>query len=294
MRGVLSRLGIGAGASVPRFAASDGQVADSAFGPLRSMFEPQIGRTTITLTLLSLALGALLIAQLQTRPIKSVSTEEGRREAAAQTIKQLEAEQADLKKQIADLRAQTAAQQLTSGSGSATLAEIGNELERQKLLAGMVPLTGRGVKVTLDDTAASKIPAGDDPNLYIVHEYHLRDVLNVLWQAGAEAVSLNGERIVATTSIYCVGSTILVNDTRLSPPYEFLAIGEPAALEAALNDGANLQSLRGRVKTYGLQFGVARIAQVAVPAYTGSLDVKYASLGGKEAEVKQEKTTGGK
>ena len=53
-------------------------------------------------------------------------------------------------------------------------------------------------------------------------------MLNLLWLAGAEAVSLNGERVVATTSIYCVGSTILVNDTRLSPPYEFLAIGDPA------------------------------------------------------------------
>jgi uncharacterized protein YlxW (UPF0749 family) len=293
VRGLLSWLGFGPDSSA-RFAPIDGSGAASAFGSFRSAVEPQFGRTVTTLTVLSLALGMLLAAQLQSRPIKQVTAEEGSREAAAQTIKQLENEQADLKKQIADLRAQTASLQKTSGSGGTTLQEIGNELERQKQLAGMVPLVGRGVKVTLDDSATTKIPASDDPNLYIVHEYHLRDVLNLLWQAGADAVSLNGERIVATTSVYCVGSTILVNDTRLSPPYEFLAIGEQPALEAALNDGANLQSLRGRVRTYGVQFGVSRAAQLTIPAYSGSLGVKYATLGGKDVGAEEGKTAGGK
>ena len=257
--------------------------------------EPQFGRTVVVLTLLSIALGMLLAAQLQSRPLKpTTDNEEGRREAAAQTIKQLEAEQAELKRQIADLRARNAAQQKSSGSTSSTLAEIRDELDRQKLLAGMVPLKGRGVMVALDDSATTKVPAGDDPNLYIVHEYHLRDVLNLLWLAGADAVSLNGERVVATTSVYCVGSTILVNDTRLSPPYDFLAIGDQAALEAALNDPASLQALRGRVKAYGLQFSVSREAQISVPAYTGSLGVKHAMLGGKDTSAEQGKVAGEK
>ncbi len=252
----------------------------------------QLGRTGFVLAVVAMALGMLFVAQLQSTPRQQAATPETRREMTARTIQRLEQEQAELKKQITELRAQVAAQQQSAASAKTTLAEINQELERQKVLAGMVALRGRGLKVVLDDSAANKIPATDDPSLYIVHEYQLRDVLNLLWLAGAEAVSLNGERIVATTSIYCVGSTILVNDTRLSPPYEFLAIGDPAALEAAVNDPANLQALKSRVKSYGLQFSVSRAGQVLVPAYTGSFDVKHAVLGDRDSGLPAGKQVG--
>ncbi len=248
---------------------------------LGSQVLPQIGRTGLILGVLSLALGMLFVAQLQSKPRQPVATTESRQEMAATTIKHLEQEQAELKKLIGEYRAQAAAQQKLAASETSTLSGISQELDQQKVLAGMTPLRGRGVKVSLDDSAATKIPQDDDPSLYIVHEYQLRDVLNLLWLVGAEAVSLNGERIVATTSIYCVGSTILVNDTRLSPPYEFLAIGDPVALEAAFNDPASLKALKARVAAYGLQLAVARQGQVLVPAYSGSLGVKYTVLPGQ-------------
>lgn len=238
----------------------------------------QFGRTGLVLAVLALALGLFFTAQFQSEPAKRAASSESRGEVAAATIKRLEQEQAELKKAIAEQRAAVASQQQTAASDKSALAEINRELERQKILAGMVPLKGRGVKVVLDDSATNKIPASDDPSLYIVHEYQLRDVLNLLWLAGAEAVSLNGERIVATTSIYCVGSTILVNDTRLSPPYEFLAIGDPVSLESALQDANNLKALKSRAKSYGLQFTANRSNQVQVPAYAGSVGVKYTTL----------------
>lgn len=244
----------------------------------------QLRRTGLVLAVLAMCLGLLLIAQLQTGPTRAPATAESRREITLQTIRQLEQEQADLKKVIAERRARVAALQQASASERSSLSEINNELERQKVLAGMVPLRGRGLKAVLDDSAIAKIPPGDDPSFYIIHEYQLRDVLNALWLGGAEAVSLNGERVVATTSIYCVGSTILVNDTRLSPPYEFSAIGDPAALEGALNSPASLQALKARVKAYGLQFTVARASQVDLPAYSGSLDVKYSAPGTASAD----------
>jgi len=254
----------------------------------------QLGRTSVVLAVVAMVLGLLFVAQLQSAPPKVATTPESRREMTAKTIQRLEQEQAELKKAIGELRAQVAAQQQAAVNEKTTLADINEELERQKMLAGMVALRGRGVKIVLDDSAVNKIPANDDPSLYIVHEYQLRDVLNLLWLAGAEAVSLNGERVVATTSIYCVGSTILVNDTRLSPPYEFLAIGDPAALESTVSDSANLQTLRSRVKSYGLQFSVARSNQVQVPGYSGSLEVKYATLGGKDTPFQPSQQPGRK
>jgi uncharacterized protein YlxW (UPF0749 family) len=76
--------------------------------------------------------------------------------------------------------------------------------------------------------------------------------------------------------VYCVGSTILVNDTRLSPPYDVRAIGDAAALEQAIENPKNLAKLRSRVRTYGIQLKVAQQKDVTLPAYNGTLNIRYA------------------
>jgi uncharacterized protein YlxW (UPF0749 family) len=241
----------------------------------RRHFELHVRRGTVGLTLLAVILGVYLAAQWQSRPRPTNANPEYRREIAAQTIQRLEAEQIDLKKRIADLRATLASRQQDTAAGQADLAHLSADLDEQKLVAGTVAVRGPGIRIVLDDSAAKTIPPKEDPAMYIVHEYQLRDVVNALWAAGADAISINGERMVAPTSIYCVGSTILVNDTRTSPPYEFMVVGDSAQLEAAVTDPANLKALKSRVKVYGLQFGVQRARELIVPAYTGGLDVRH-------------------
>lgn len=236
-----------------------------------------VARTTLAMTLLAVVLGLFIAAHLQTRAVRQLITAESRRESALITIQRLEAEQADLKRQIADLRATIAARQEQAALHRGALQTLTAELARQKLLAGLVPVRGPGIRVVLDDSPVKTIPPQDDPSLYIVHEYQLRDIVNTLWAGGAEAIAINGERIVSTTSIYCVGSTILINDTRTSPPYEFLAVGDPNTLEATLNSPQSLRALKNRVKAYGLQFTVSRLPEVTIPAFTGSLDIRVAS-----------------
>jgi uncharacterized protein YlxW (UPF0749 family) len=247
----------------------------------RQRFGVHVERGTIGVTIVAVILGVYLAAQWQSKPRRVAAAPEYRREVATATIQRLEAEQTDLKKRIADLRGQLAqAQQSTDDQSD--LGRLSVDLEREKLLAGTVPVRGAGVRIVLDDSSVKTIPPKEDPALYIVHEYQLRDVVNVLWSAGAEAISINGERVVEPTSIYCVGSTILVNDTRTSPPYEFLVIGDQARLEAALGDAANLKALKSRIKLYGLQFTAQKQRDVAVPAYAGGLDVRIAVTGAIE------------
>lgn len=238
----------------------------------------RLSRQGLLLALLGLALGALVTANLQTKPRAPVTREEYPRQIAASTIGRLEAEQTELKRAIANLRRAIAERQEQAVAAKSTLAGLSQELEQQKSAAGMTALKGPGLRVVLDDTASKTIPAGDDPSFYIVHEYQLRDVVNVLWGAGAEAIAINNERLVTTSSIYCVGSTILVNNTRLSNPYELAVIGDPQALDEALNNPNNLKSLKTRVKVYGLQFKWPRLRELTVPAYNGSLVLKYTSL----------------
>jgi uncharacterized protein YlxW (UPF0749 family) len=248
----------------------------------RHRLRVHVERGTIGVTIVAVILGVYLAAQWQSKPRRASAAPEYRREVATATIQRLEAEQADLKMRIADLRRELAQAQQSTDDQSG-LGRLSADLEQEKLLAGTVPVKGVGVRIVLDDSSVKTIPPKEDPALYIVHEYQLRDVVNVLWSAGAEAVSINGERVVEPTSIYCVGSTILVNDTRTSPPYEFLVIGDQARLEAALGDTANLKALKSRIKLYGLQFTVQRQREVGLPAYAGGLDVRVAVSGGAEA-----------
>jgi len=177
------------------------------------------------------------------------------------------------------LRKELAQHQERVASNTKLLEGLTADLEAQRVAAGLYALKGPGLRVTLADSDRDNLPANVDPNFYIIHEYDLRDIMNFLWAADAEAIAVNEERIVGTTSIYCVGSTIMVNDTRLAPPYTILAIGDPTKLERALANPAYLKELRARVKTYGVQFKVVKEKEAIVPAYRGGFTVKYSKPG---------------
>ena len=90
---------------------------------------------------------------------------------------------------------------------------------------------------------------------------------------------MNDERIVATTSIYCVGSTVMVNDTRLSPPYLIQAVGNSIAQEDVLRNPAYLREIKRRAEFYGVEFKVNKIGMLTLPAYKGGFPTHYAQLG---------------
>lgn len=227
------------------------------------------------LTIVGLVLGLFISVEWQAPVAKAPVTSDYPRELGRETIKRLESEQKELKQIIADYRAQLSEVQKDAASRKTTLAGINAELESQRMLAGLVPLVGPGVQVTLDDSNVKTIPAGEDASHYIVHDYDIRDVVAVLWLSGAEAIAINGERIVASTSIYCVGSTILINDTRMSPPYVISAIGPPA-MEEALNSPARLQKLKQNARQYGVLLKINQSKEVQIPAYSGRFSARYA------------------
>lgn len=223
-------------------------------------------------------LGLLIVVQWRSAP-PVAGSREAPASAAAQTIALLEAEQSALKQQIADLRARVATYEQRAAQGRDYRGELARSLQQQRLAAGMLPLKGPGLKIVTDDTSLKTLPPNEDANRFIVHEYELRDIVNFLWLRGAEAIAINGERIISTTSVYCVGTTILVNDTRLSPPFEILAIGDPAALERAVNDPQALKTFKDSVRRYSLVFTVSRERELRVPAFNGSFPFKYAQPG---------------
>lgn len=106
-----------------------------------------------------------------------------------------------------------------------------DEWEYVKLKTGLSDVTGPGVVIKLDDAVARK---GVDPQMLIIHDRDIREILNELKKAGAQAISVNGERIVAMSEQVCAGPTILINRNRYSVPYVINAIGDPDLLYDSL------------------------------------------------------------
>lgn len=106
------------------------------------------------------------------------------------------------------------------------------EAEDLRLLLGVIPSTGEGVKVQLQD--AEYDPVSENPNDYIVHESHVFKVLNELKISGAEAISINGQRLHANSYIRCNGPVITIDGKQFPAPFVIEAIGDTEVLIPSL------------------------------------------------------------
>ena len=128
--------------------------------------------------------------------------------------------------------------------------------------AGLEPVHGPGLTVTLNDAqrdANGRFPRDASPDDLVVHQQDIQAVLNALWSAGAEAIQMQDQRIIATSVPRCVGNTLLLNGRTYSPPYRVTAIGDAAAMQAALA-AAPLVIL---YKQYVVRFGLGYTEQVS-------------------------------
>lgn len=212
------------------------------------------------IALVCVVLGFMLAVQFRTAQDIRSSIPFQRIEDLSQRLSQTEKERDTLLKQIYELRQ-------TTSSESAT-----KESENIRMGAGVVAVEGTGLVVTIDDSKRLSKP-GENPNLYLIHDEDMLKVINELWAAGAEAISINGQRLIATSEIRCAGPTLSVNNTRYSPPYEILVIGEPQTLENSLKmRGGVIETLQ----FWGIQVSVKKQDVVQVPAYKGTFRFEYA------------------
>ena len=148
----------------------------------------------------------------------------------------LKQQNAKLQKDLADYKLRLEELVRKQASGAAGAESLATVLRETKLLAGTVAARGPGVIITLHDSPKKEMSETRPDVLenYIVHDSDIRAATNELFAAGAEAVSVNGQRLIANSSIRCVGPVVLVNSVQIAPPYEIRAIGAPEALQTAL------------------------------------------------------------
>lgn len=150
------------------------------------------------------------------------------------------------------------------------------QLEKAAAEAGATPVKGPAVKVVLDDAPLSVKPPGVADDLLIVHEQDIQMVVNLFWAAGAEAMTVQGQRVISTTGIKCVGNSVVLHGVPYSPPYEITAIGDPDALLAALATSNDVLIYQQYAEVYRLGWAQERLNEVTMPAFTGQAGLKYA------------------
>jgi len=189
--------------------------------------------------------------------------------------KTLQNEQNALKVTLAELRAQLDQIQTSASTQSDAAKDLQSHIDGLKTVAGLNERAGDGVEIILDDARGAA--AAKDVEKSICHNTDLTDIVNQAWRGGAEAIAINDERIVGSSSIYCVGSTIMVNGTLMSPPFKVLVIGPQNELLATYDDPTQLRDIKQRRDIYGLGFRVSRATGLHLPPYRGALNVRFAT-----------------
>ncbi len=195
---------------------------------------------------------------------------------------QAQREQERLRGAIEAAEARVQEFQASSAGSAAERERLNAELAAARLQSGLVEVTGPGMVLEIADSQR-EVPEGESRTNYLVLVDDLRDLVTALWASGAEAISISGgttagapaERLVATSSIYGVGSSILVNTAFLSPPFRIEAIGPEGLHERFLADPSYLARVARRIDAYGLQFASEPRDDLTLPAFIGNTALRW-------------------
>jgi len=226
----------------------------------------------LTIFILMVLFGFLAVMQMKALNMGSkhvllndIRTIQNNIKTESNQIEKLTEELSTLQEKI-DLYTQT-------GDSQMTVAEaISQEIDRFKALSGLVPLEGQGVIVIIDD-AERELFIDEDPGNLMVHDADIRTIVVDLKNAGAEAISINGERyLMGHSRIFCNGPTITINEKQYAQPFIIKAIGNRKHLEAAVNAPGSYGSV---LRDWGIFIEVNTTVSLKVPAFTGPIKYSY-------------------
>lgn len=208
----------------------------------------------------------LTIAYIQQQDRTRATT--ARRDQLAALVVDREKRTSRIEKELLELRSRADALRLR-GSGPA--AALQREIERLSALAGITPVRGEGLIVTLGDS-----PVAGDPPDFQIQDVDVQLVVNELWNVGAEAIAVNGQRIVATSAVRSAGHALLVNYKVLTSPYRIDAIGSASTMKKRFAASSVAQQFRTWSQLYRLSIAVKASESIRLPAYGGRISLSHA------------------
>lgn len=169
---------------------------------------------------------------------------------------------------------------LSAELGDRSVARVQDEIATLVDPAGLTEKIGPGVQVTLDDAPLeARLAYEGEPNDLVVHQQDIQAVANAMWSAGAVAVTIQGQRLISTTGIKCEGNQVTLHGLPYSPPYVIVGIGDQSRIEAELTTDPILATYRDytTIPGGGVSWDMVELDQAVAPAYTGLLDLTYAT-----------------
>ena len=221
----------------------------------------------VTFAVALLVLGFLIAAQIAAEgPRIRYSTEE--RTPLIDTALGLQSQQEAFQAEILALRQRITTLEARGAGGADELRQLYAQLEDARLAAGLIAVSGPGVAFRFEDGSLgvdARVTARD-----------VRVLIAELWLAGAEGIAINDERIVGTSAVLDIGGSILVNSAYLAPPYDIKAIGPTDLYQQMQASASFAQYVKGRIEPAGLRLSVAQPEAVDLPAFAGTVNVRYA------------------
>ncbi len=184
---------------------------------------------------------------------------------------------ADVQRLRTDLVRLTAA----SAPGSATVAALERRSASLSAPTGFDAVRGLMLQVSLDDASrrVDSLPKGFTADDIVVHQQDVQGVVNALWAGGAEAMTLQDQRVISTSAVRCVGNTLILQGRVYSPPYVVRAIGDIARMQQSLQHDPSVAIFRQYVAVLGLGYDVTSRPEATFPAYAAGVELLYARAG---------------
>ena len=183
-----------------------------------------------------------------------------------------------------DLTAQVQAlndevERLSSSLGDRSVRRVQQEISNVDDPAGLTPRRGPAVQVILDDASEeARLAYEGNPNDLVVHQQDIQAVANAMWDAGAEAVMIQGQRLISTTGIKCEGNQVTLQGVPYSPPYVIVGVGDQSEMSSSLVTDPILATYRDYtlVPGGGVSWSMSDLDDATAPAYEGLLDLTWA------------------
>ncbi|MET0998408.1 MAG: DUF881 domain-containing protein [Marmoricola sp.] len=179
---------------------------------------------------------------------------------------------------------------LGKGVDDARVTNLQNQVAALRGPAGFEKVHGPAVTVVLEDAPKEDIDRAVEEgevtaDQLVVHQQDIQAVVNALWAGGAEAMTLQKQRVISTTGIKCVGNTVVLHGVPYAPPYEITAIGDIDSLLTSLDSSDYIDGYKTYVEAHNLGYEVSTDEDVTMPAYAGSSDLRYAEAESATAEL---------
>lgn len=216
------------------------------------------------------ACGALLVVSAQASGGSDLRSDD--RVELADLVRHQDEQNQELTDQVDELSAEI--DELRESSRTTESDEVQDAIDGVAMAAGVTPVVGPGLSIALEDaTIPNPIPPELNVEDYLVHQQDVEGVLNALWAGGAEAVMVNGQRIISTSWIQCVGPVLLLNGRTYYQPFVVQAIGNALDMQDALDESPAVSAYRNQAEVIDLGFEMEIQEEIAMPAYDGGLGV---------------------